>query len=254
MAEVEIAMNQMAKDKAPGPDGFTTNSFHASWNWMKYEIVDLVEDSRKSGSVLKALNSTFLALIPKESRTEDPSKLRPIALCNVIYKIITKVIANHLKPILPLIISSEQVGFVEGRQILDDIILVHETIHSLKATRTPGMLLKLDLSKSYDKLNWQFLSGILKAFGFAEDWTNWIMNMVSSSFFSILVNGSPSNPFNATRRIRQGDPLSPFLFIIAAEGLGILLKNRRAKNKIHGLSLMEGMDPQTHQQFADEKC
>ena len=113
------------------------------------------------------------------------------------------------------------------------------------------MLLKLDLSKSYDKLNWQFLGGILKAFGFAEDWTNWIMNMVSSAFFSIFVNGSPSSPFNTTRGIRQGDPLSPFLFIIMTEGLGRMLKNRRAENKIQGLSLTEGMDPQTHQQFMD---
>ena len=85
--------------------------------------------------------------------TEDPRKLRPIALCNVIYKIISKVIANRLKPLLSFIISPEQAGFVEGRQILDGIILVHETIHSLKTTKTPSMLLKLDLSKAYDKLN-----------------------------------------------------------------------------------------------------
>ena len=109
------------------------------------------------------------------------------------------------------------------------------------------MLLKLDLSKAYDKLNCQFLEGKLKAFGFAEEWSNWIMNLVSSTFFSILVNGSPSSPFNATRGIRKGDPLSPFLFIIAAEGLGRMLKNRRAANRIQGLTLTDGMDPQTHQ-------
>ena len=86
------------------------------------------------------------------------------------------------------------------------------------------MLLKLDLSKAYDKLNWQFLAGILKAFGFMEEWTNWVMNMVASAFFSILVNGSPSSPFNVSRGIRQGDPLSPFLFIIVVEGVGRMLK------------------------------
>ena len=85
---------------------------------------------------------------------------------------------------------------------MDGIILVHETIHSLKATKSPGMLLKLDLSKAYDKLNWHFLEGILKVFGFVDEWTNWIMNLVSSDFFSILVNGSPSCPFNASRGIR----------------------------------------------------
>ena len=121
--------------------------------------------------------------------------------------------------------------------------MVHETINSLKTTKTLGMLLKLDLSKAYDKLNWNFLAGILRAFGFSEDWTKWVMNMVSSYFFSILVDGSPSTPFNASRGIRQGDPLSPFLFIIAAEGIGRLLKNRRSENKIWGLSLTARIDP-----------
>ena len=101
-----------------------------------------------------------------------PKKLRPISLCNVIYKIISKVIANRLKPLLPLIISSEKAGFMEGKQILDGIILVHETIHLLKTLNTLGMLLKLDLSKAYDKLNWKYLVGILKYFGFSEEWTN----------------------------------------------------------------------------------
>ena len=157
MVEVENVVKQMAKDKAPGPDGFTTNFFHAGWEWLIEEIWDLVEDSRKSKSVLRALNSTFLTLIPKESGTEDPGKIRPISLCNAIYKIISKVIANRLKPLLPIIISPYQAGFVEGRKILDGIILVHETIHSLKITKTLGILLKLDLSKAYDKLNWQVL-------------------------------------------------------------------------------------------------
>ena len=94
MVKVENGVKQMAKDKAPGPDGFTTNFFHTGWDWLKEEIWALVDDSRKSESVLRALKSTFLTLIPKESGTEDPSKLRPITLCNVIYKIISKVIAN----------------------------------------------------------------------------------------------------------------------------------------------------------------
>ena len=153
MTEVETTIKQMEKDKALQPNGFTTNFFHAGWEWLKEEIRALVEDSRKFESVLRALNSTFLTLIPKESGTEDPGKLRCISLCNVIYKIISKVIANCLKPLLHIIISPEQVGFVEGRKILDGIILVHETIHSLKATKTPGMILKLDLSKAYNKLN-----------------------------------------------------------------------------------------------------
>ena len=117
---------------------------------------------------MKALNATFMVLIPKEIGMKYPSKLRPVTLCNAIYKIISKVIANTLCPLLPLIISPEQEGFVEGRQILNGIILIHETIHSVKTRKILGMLLKLDLSKAYDKLNWKFLVGILRAFGFSE--------------------------------------------------------------------------------------
>ena len=95
---------------------------------------------------------------------EDPRKLKPIALCNVIYKIISKVIAKRLHPLLPLIISLEQEGFVKGRQIMDGIILIHETIHSVKIGKILGMLLKLDPSKAYDKLNWKFLASVLQDF------------------------------------------------------------------------------------------
>ena len=107
MSEFEMEVTQMAKDKASGPDGFTSNFFHTGWEWLKEEIVALVEKSRRSGNILKVLNSTFMALIPKESGTKYLGKLKLIALCNVIYKIISKVIANRLKPLLPLIISME---------------------------------------------------------------------------------------------------------------------------------------------------
>ena len=91
---------------------------------------------------------------------------------------------------------------------MDGIILVHETIHSLKVGKILGMLLKLDLSKAYDKLNWKFLVGVLQTFGFKDQWTEWVMKLVSSTFFSILVNGTPTQPFPVSRGICQGDPLS----------------------------------------------
>jgi len=107
MMELEEAMRQMADDKALGPDGFTTNLFHACCEWIKDEVLEIVEASRKAQGVLKAFNDTFLTLIPKESGAADPNKFRPIALCNVIYKIILKVLANRLLPLLPHIISPE---------------------------------------------------------------------------------------------------------------------------------------------------
>ena len=157
MQEVEEAVNQMALGKAPGPDGFTSNFFHYFWDMVKDEVVEIVEEYRTKKGVLRAFNATFLSLIPKEEGANRPDKFRPIALCNVIYKIISKVIANRLKPLLPSLISPVQSGFVEGRQILDGVILVQEVLHSLKNSRIPGMLIKLDISKAYDKLNWVFI-------------------------------------------------------------------------------------------------
>ena len=128
-----------------------------------------MEESKTSKGVLKAFNATFLALIPKSEGADAPGKFKPIALCNVIYKIILKVIANRLKPLLLRIISPEQSSFMEGRQILDGIIMVQEAIHSLKCTRSLGMLIKLDISKAYDKISWEYLEKTLNAFGFCQD-------------------------------------------------------------------------------------
>jgi hypothetical protein len=105
---------------------------------------------------------------------------------------------------------------VEGGQILNNVILVHEEIHSLQKTRTPGMLLKMDLSKYFDKISWQCMCSLLLAFGFDPPSVDWIMNLTSYAFFSILVNRGPSRHFSPTKGIMQGDPLYPFIFIIMA--------------------------------------
>jgi hypothetical protein len=125
-------VQEMPNEKAPCPNGFTVEFFKACWEVVKHDVYGVVEDSRHSASILKALNGTIITLIPKENKARTPDRYRPIALCNVVYKIISKFIANKLKPLLPSLISQEQAGFVEGRQILDNIIHAHELIHTLK--------------------------------------------------------------------------------------------------------------------------
>eukprot|EP00253_Pinus_taeda_P034383 PITA_34383 len=251
LQEVESAAKSLKAGKAPGPDGFSSNFFHHFWELIKWEVWHVVEESRSLRWMYPGLNATFIALIPKSENSSTPDKFRPIALCNIIYKIVSKVVAVRLKPILPGIISPEQSGYVEGRQITDGIILSHEIIHSLKLAKKPGMLLKIDLSKAFDSISWVYMEKFFSAFGFALPWIRWIMNMVSSSFFSILINGIPSATFRPSRGLRQGDPLSPFLFIIMAEGLGRSLQAALQSDALKGISL-HGAPTVSHQQFADD--
>ena len=114
------------------------------------------------------------------------------------------------------------------------VSLTHEIIHSLKQTKTPGMLIKVDLTKAYDKVNWRFLKVVLKAFGFQHDSVRWIGNLASLAFFFIMVNGAPSSTLQASRGLQKGDPLSPFLFILLAEVLGRALKVGQATGTLRG--------------------
>lgn len=113
------------------------------------------------------------------------------------------------------------------------------------------MLLKIDLSKAFDSISWEYLQKILKAFGFASSWIRWISNLISSTFFSILINGIPSSTFRPSRGIRQGDPLSPFLFVILAEGLGRSIKSAILSRNLKGIAFHQA-PAISHQQFVDD--
>jgi hypothetical protein len=249
---VDQALKETHKGKAPGLDGFTSDFFHHCWSLIKTEVWEILEDSRATGQILQALNENFITLAPKEGQAHHPKQFRPIALCNVIYNLLTKVIARRLKPILPTIIFLEQSGYMECRQILDNVILSHKVIHSLQKTKTPGMLLKLDLSKAFDKISWEYMQAMHLSFGFDQGWVTWIVNLTSLAFFSLLINGIPSKPFSPSRGIRQGDPLSPFLFIILAEGLSRSIHAAIETKLLTGLSLHGISPPISHSQFVDD--
>ncbi len=151
--EVSEVIKEMKNGKAPGSDGFNIDFFKACWETIKQDIFDVVEDSRKNKTVLKALNTSFISFIPKKENSMTPDRFRPITLRNVVYKIISKIIASKLKPLLPTLVSEEKNGYVEGRQILNNIIQADEVVHSLKSNKQACMIIKLDLEKAYDNLN-----------------------------------------------------------------------------------------------------
>jgi hypothetical protein len=197
-----------------------------------------VEDVCISGHLARSLNSTFLALIPKINNPQHFGDFRPISLCNLIYKVTSKVLLNQIKPILSKSLLAEQFGFLEGRQIHDAIGTTHECIHSLTKKNKKSLILNIDMQKAYDLVDWDFLRLILLQVGFGLAMTNWIMACVNSTSLAVLVNGEATNFFRSGRGLRQGCLLSPLLFILMMETLSLLLKNSQREGSLLGIKVL----------------
>ena len=183
------------------------------------------------------------------------SEFRPISLCNVIYKIISKVLANRLKQVLPDIFAPTQSAFVLGRLITDNVLVAYETIHTMhvrKKGKKGTMTLKLDISKAYNQVEWPFLQKIMDRLGFQTRWIERVMRCVTTSSFSILMNEKPHGMIHPSRGIRQGDPLSPYLFLLCAEGFTALLAKVELEGRITGVSICRGAPRVTNLLFADD--
>ena len=196
------------------------------------------------------MNSTYIALIAKKETCSVPSNYRPISLTTSLYKLIAKVIAERLKLVQPDTISENQLAFVKGRHILDAILIANEAVNFWKQKKIKGFVVKLDIEKAFDKINWTFIDFMLLKKGFPQNWGQWISACITSVQYSILINGRPRGKIKPTRGIRQGDPISPFIFVLTMDYLSIL--NQLEKdNLIKGVSFNKKHNL-THLLFADD--
>jgi hypothetical protein len=226
-----------------------------SWLFFLNFIVDC--------KLVKNLNVTFVSLVlPKKADAVEMKDFWPISLVGGMYKILFKVLANRMQTVFGKIISNSQNAFIGGYQVLDSVLIANEVLDTCMRSAVPGVICKLDLEKAYDHINWNFLLYLLKRCGFGERWRGWIEWCNLTVRFSILVNGTPEGFFNSSRGffsssrgIRQGDPLSPLLFVIVMEALSTMMRIAEDRGLVSGFSVGPLSNPGlsiSHLLFADD--
>uniref|UniRef100_A0A803P656 Reverse transcriptase domain-containing protein n=1 Tax=Cannabis sativa TaxID=3483 RepID=A0A803P656_CANSA len=253
-AEIKEAVFSLHPLKAPGPDGFSGCFYHKYWDVVGANLCTTVKEFFSSGRMYSKLNNTFICLIPKVEFPMSVDQFRPISLCNFLYKVIAKILSNRLRPLMNDLVCPFQSAFILGRWIAESSILTQEIIHKILHKRGRGglMALKLDMHKAYDKMEWDFLDRVLRANGFNERCRQLLMACVTSVSYSVLLNGCPLKKLIPQRGLRQGDPMSPFLFLLRQEVLSKLICKAEGRGLIHGIKIALSAPPISHLMFADD--
>ncbi|KAJ4910603.1 Uncharacterized protein Rs2_05224 [Raphanus sativus] len=250
--DIKNAFFSMPRNKTGGPDGYSVEFYIATWDLIGPEITEAILEFFSSGSLLKQWNTASLVLIPKIPNASHPSEFRPISCLNTVYKVISKLLASRLKEILPLMVSKAQSAFLPGRLLAENVLLATDLVNGYNTQNvSPRGMLKVDLRKAFDCIRWDFILGSLRALAVPESFIRLISECLSTASFSIAINGALGGFFNSSRGIRQGDPLSPYLFVLGMECLSRLLASRYDSGDI-------GYHPRTepvkisHLMFADD--
>ncbi|KAJ9566035.1 hypothetical protein OSB04_002001 [Centaurea solstitialis] len=246
--EVKNAVWDCGGDKSPGPDGYTFEFLKSFWSVIKSDLLKAIHHFELNAYIDPGCNSSFISLIPKMTFAE----YRPISLIGCFYKVVAKILSNRLKNVIDSIIGREQTAFIKNRNILDGPLIISEIISWAKASKRKTMILKVDFEKAFDSLSWEFMDDILGQMGFGLKWRSWIKGCLNSASMSVLINGSPTAEFLPKKGVRQGDPLAPFLFIIAAEGLNVAMQEAKEKGVFHGVKLPNNGPILSNLHYADD--
>jgi len=204
----------MEHNKASGPDGFPVEFYQVFWNLIKDDLMALFTDFHKEELNLYSLNFRIITLIPKIQEATKIQQYRPICVLNVSFKFFTKVGTNRLNKVAQTVVSPTQIAFMLGRNIMEGVVILHETIHELHTKKSDGVIFKIDFEKAYDRVKWPFLQQTLRMKGFFPKWCRWVEGMVTGGSVGIKVNDDIGPYFQTKRGLRQGDGRPDVTYLI----------------------------------------
>ena len=250
--EILEVVSQCGNSKCPGPDSYNFFFIKNNWDVIGKDIVKAILWFQDTGFIPRGCNASFIALVPKKANPSNLNEFRPISLVGCVYKILSKVLANRLKKVLSSVIDFNQSAFLEGRGLLESVLVANEMVDYLMKAKKSGVFVKVDFEKAYDSVDWKFLYYMMGRLGFNCKWIRWIRACLELATVSVLVNGSPTEEFKPKRRLRQGDLLALFLFLIVVEGLIGLVREAKRVNAFSGVVVGNGSVKVDLLQFTDD--